>query len=212
MLGLTVYCLFYYIFNFGSLRSNIWEMPFFLLLASVFYICFLIFYEFKTEGKLPENYQQIASDANRFFMTTYFSKFLFPIYFGIFFLYLCGVLIPQNVHIFDGKTFFNSFVDLHMNMLLPIYMFCELYLIVHTRAPKYIWDIAILGGIILCRWILALIFKSILVPNYSLSLALNELGGSLLCYLLSVNGYFLYDYILFKKDNPNGNYSVMIEN
>jgi len=186
-------------------------MPFYLLVASTAYLGFLIFYEFKVQGRLGDNYNNMISDSNRFFMTTHFSKFLFPIFFSVFFLFVCRKLLFSNFHTFDYMTFFASLVLIHMNIILPVYMLLELYLIDHTRAPKYTTDMLTLAAIFIIRWGIGLIFKSIFVENYGLSLAISELGDVLLALLISTNGYFVYDFVLFKKSNPDGNYAVMIE-
>lgn len=210
MLGLTIYSLLY-LFVDGKIVNFIFDMQFYLLVASTAYLGFLIFYEFKTQGRLSDNYENMVSESNRFFMTTHFSKFLFPIFFAIFFLFICRTVLFTNFHIFDYTTFFQALVLIHVNLILPIYMFCELFLIDHTRVPKYTSDMLILAIIFIVRWGLALIFKSIFIKGYGLSDGISELGDVLMGMLISINGYFLYDFILFKKINPEGNYSVMIQ-
>lgn len=210
MLGLTIYS-FLYIFVKGNITSYIFEMQFFLSLACIAYLGFLIFYEFKVQGRLGDNYENMVSESNRFFMTTHFSKFLFTIFFATFFVFVCRSLLFSNFRTFDFMTFFQALVIIHVNLILPIYLFLELYLIEHTRAPKYTADIFILAAIFIIRWVIGLIFKSIFVNNYGFTNAISELGDVLMGLLISINGYFLYDFVLFKKSNPDGNYAVMIE-
>ena len=145
-------------------------------------------------------------------MTTHFSKFLFPIYFANLFIYICFNILGTNFHIYDSITFFQFIAYFHINVILPIYMILELYLIEHTRAPSYIKDFIYLAIIFIIRWGYAMLFKLVLKNNYYLSYSVIELGNVLLGILISVNGYLLYDFILFKRHNPQGNYSVMIEN
>jgi len=212
MLGLTIYSFLYLLIQIDT-KYFIFDIQFYLLLASIVYLGFLIFYEFKTQGKIGENYIGLASDERKNFMTTQFSKFLFSIYFAVFFIFICTRFLATNFHFFDGKSFFFSLVEIHMNIILPVYMFLELFILVeHTRSPKYTWDLLILCIIFLIRWIIGLILRSIFINNYTLSDGISELGEVLLSLLISFNGFFFYDFVLFKKDNPNGVYTVMIQN
>lgn len=215
MLGLSIYSLVYIINQSYILAFTLFEINFFSLCAAIIYLLFLFVYEFKqnNESALISSYDNIASDSNQLFMTTHFSKFLFPIFYGNLFIWFCLELLGKNFVFFTGQTFFFCIVQLHINVFLPIFMLVELYwLIDHHRAPRYVTDKIILSAILLIRWAIALIFKSILINGYSLGDSVRDLGTTLISLLLAINGYYLYDYLLFRKQNPGERYSISIGN
>ena len=181
------------------------------MIAATIYFIFLIILEFQTQGNLPENYADIASQTNKDFMTTHFSKYLFPVFYAIFLFHICINILGTDFKFYSNMYFFQLLAIVHMNILLPVFLLFEMFLVQHARAPKYLMDICILIGILLLRWAAAFIFKFIVVTNYSFSLAVIDLGQNLIMILVAINGYFLYDFRVFKAGNPEGNYSVHIE-
>jgi len=210
VLGLNIFSLIYFFVEI-PVSSFIFELYFLAMIAATVYFIFLVILEFQIQGNLPENYADLASESNKNFMTTYFSKFLFPIFYALFFFYICITLLGTNFKIYEGMYFLQFCATFHMNVLLPIFLIFEMYLVQHPRAPKYTMDVLILSAIIIWRWAGAFILKLIFTSWYNTSLAVADLGQNLLMLLVCINGYFLYDYRVFKAANPDLEYSVHIE-
>jgi hypothetical protein len=210
ILGLNIFSIVYCFLEI-PVKFFLFELYFVAMIAATIYFIFLVILEFQVQGNLPENYADLASEANKDFMTTYYSKFLFPIFYAIFFFHICINLLGTNFKFYDNMFFFQFLAIFHMNILLPLFLLFEMYMVQHARAPKYIMDIIILGAIILWRWATAFVLKLIFTTGYSFSFAVMDLGQNLIMLLVAINGYFLYDYRVFKASNPDLNYSVHIE-
>ena len=208
--GMSIYCVIH-LFIKSNTNSFIFEMYFCSLIASIIYTTFLLIYEISHKNTQNANYQQITNESNKFFITTTYSKFLFPIFFATLFNYICFVLLMTNFDSIKNGKFLNVLVEIHINVIMPLYMLFDLiYLTKHTRSPSYLKDMIFIVIIFMLRWLIGNIGKSIILDNYPTSLFIYDLGFTIPNALLAINGYYLYDYILFKKYNPETNYSVMI--
>lgn len=208
-LGLNIFSIVYLLIEW-PIMTYIVELYFLAMVASTIYFIFLVILEFQGKGKL-DSLTEVTSDSNKDFMTTTFSKFLFPIFYAIFFFFICAQLLGTNFKPFTGQYFFSILALLHMNVLLPLFLLFEMMLVQHARDPKYVRDIIILSAVILIRWLGAVIFKWLFLEFYTFGMGVMELGQTLITLLVCINGYFVYDYRVFKAANPDGNYAIHIE-
>merc|ERR1711957_169515 len=181
------------------------------MIAATLYFTFLIIIEFQNKGNLSENLVDVASDTNKDFMTTHFSKYLFPIFYAIFFFHICLNILGTDFKFYDNMYFFQFIAVIHMNILLPIFLIFEMFLVTHARAPKYLIDCICLSAIILFRWGIANLFKYLFKDAHTFGMCVVDLGQNLILCLVAINGYFLYDYRVFKAANPEGTYAIQIE-
>jgi hypothetical protein len=208
--ALSVTTLIYYLAN-----TDLWELygynlGFVILVASIFYTVYMFIHEIVK----PESPVIVAAEGievqnvliDRNFMEDVYFKYLFCFSFAVLVFY--GILTLRenfkNFDIFPSDWYYVA--DLYVNLILPVYLLCELMMTNRYRHHHYMADILVLFVLCFAHCAYKVLIRSLYYEQYNI--ALPTIADYIMIYLISLNGYSLYDYLLYKKSNPQGNYAL----
>lgn len=196
----SVASLIYYFTHTYEWELYGYNLSFLVLLASVPYTAYMFFYELKGE-------EPIMNDVNirsTNFMIDAYSKYLFSFAFAVlifFFIYLFRINF-QYPEQFTGWLYA---LDIYVNLILPLFCLLDTFLISRNKLPFPVADITIIFMIIFAHCAYRTI--SYAVKYDTLRNVLPTIADYLVLFLMTVNGYFVYDYMIHKRNYP-GDYML----
>ncbi len=207
---LSMSVLIYYLAN-----TDLWEMygynlGFVVLVASLIYTFYMFIHELiKPEAPVivaAEGIEvQNALTERNFFADVYF-KFLFCFSFAVLVFYVILMLRTnfENFNLFPSDWYYAA--DLYVNLVLPVYILCESMMTTRYRHHHYMADILVLFVLCFAHCAYKVLVRSLYYQQYKI--ALPTIADYIMIFLISLNGYSLNDFMLFRKINPQGDYAL----
>lgn len=195
LIVLPIGCLVIRIIN--SFSKTIQEMDSYILLAAIIYGFYMaIFTSCKRKKDSNDSKREtLISNSNTDIIRDYWFKYLFCLCIGTVFIPKLISNLESNFASYSNKNW-EVIVDLVFSqMIIPLIVIIDTFLIPRSRVPNPLLDLLILLGII----ILFVIIEFTKSSSFSFRLFLRALGMLIANSLFSFNGYVLYDYILYKK-------------
>jgi hypothetical protein len=173
-----------------------YNLGFIVLIASLVYTLYMFYYELKAdEPILGENINMRSSN----FMIDVFSKFLFSFAFAVLLFYLI-LILRRNFEFPPEYDLWLFSVDLYVNLILPIFCLIDTFLITRNKSPHPVADITVIGIIIFAHCAYKAIFNAIHFDTMKIVLPI--ISDYVVLFLMTVNGYILYDYMIHKRNYP----------
>ena len=191
----SISCLIYYISHLSDWDLYGYNLGFLVLVGSIIYTIYMFFYELKSE-------EPIINDVNvrgTNFMVDVFSKFLFSFAFAVLLFYII-YLLRINFNLPDQFSGWLFSVDLYVNFLLPLFCLIDTFLITRNKTPFPLADITVIALIIFAHCA----YKAIVyaISYDTVKMILPTIADYLVLFLMTLNGYFLYDYMIHKRNYP----------
>jgi hypothetical protein len=172
-----------------------YNLGFLVLIGSIPYTAYMFFYELKGD-------EPVMNDVNvrntNFFIDVY-SKFLFSFAFAVLLFYII-ILFRTNFQFPDQYTGWLYPLDIYVNLILPIFCLLDTFLITRNKLPFPVADLTIIFLIIFAHCAYRTISYSIAYDT--LKSVLPTIADYLVLFLMTVNGYFIYDYMIHKRNYP----------
>jgi hypothetical protein len=179
---------------------------FFVVSGSILYTGYMFIHESKkkdTKDPLMEGltHHNSGKHHNNFMIDTYF-KFVFTYSFSIF-LFIIIYSFRQNFDVFKQQEALYFVVEIYVSFILPIFWIVDLcWTGERMRIPKPWRDILLIFIIAFGHCLYKVVADIIL--NQTFKNVLPFISDYVTIALISLNGYILYDYITFRKNNPGG--------
>jgi hypothetical protein len=207
---LSITCLIYYLAN-----TEIWDLygynlGFIVLIASIIYTGYMFFFELvkPAEAQLivgSENVEVVPVPERDFMQDVYF-KYLFSFSFAVLLFYIIHVLRTnfESFDIYPSNWYY--FADLYVNLILPVFLLCDMIITSRYRHRHAMADISILFLICFAHCAYKVLMRAFYY--HDTKVVWPTIADYIMIYLISLNGYALYDFSLFRKINPVGNYAA----
>lgn len=185
-----------------SFTQIIQEMDTYILLAAIIYAGYMITYlscKSKSDSKDSKKEALISNDSIDICRDHWY-KYLFCLCVGTLFLPKLIVNLEDNFSTYSNKNWEIVVNLVFAQIVIPIMVIVDVFMISRRRVPSPISDLLILLGIII-----AFIIIELTKQTFSFEIFIKTLGVLISNTLFSFNGYVLYDYILYKKiGGPKG--------
>lgn len=207
---LSISVLMYYLLN-----TDIWDLygynlGFLVLISSIIYTCYMFFHEMvkPSEEGLAVN-QEGAQNVNiierNFMVDTYF-KYLFSFSLSVLIFYIIHALRTNFKYVDLYPSNWYYIADMYVNLILPVFHLCELMMTNRYRHRHVIADFAVLFIICFLHCAYKVIIRSLYYKDYEI--VFPTIADYILIFLIAMNGYAFYDFSLYRKINPQGNYAL----
>jgi hypothetical protein len=184
--------LVYYFANTGEWNLYGYNLGFIVLIASLIYTLYMFYYELKAE-------EPIAGHRGSDFMVDTYSKFLFSFAFAVLLFYMIQ-LLRRNLDFPPEYNLWLFSVDIYVNLILPIFCLIDTLLITRNKSPHPVADISFIGVLVFAHCAYkAIVFA---ITYDTLKLILPTIADYIVIFLMSVNGYIVYDYMIHKRNYP----------
>jgi hypothetical protein len=191
----SVYTLIYYFTHTYEWSLYGYNLAFLVLIASIPYTIYMFFYELKGEEPLINDLNVRSTD----FMIDIYSKFLFSFAFSVLIFYFI-FLFRINFQFPEPYSGWLLTLDVYVNMILPIFCLLDTFLITRNKLPFPIADISIIFVIIFLHCAYRTI--SYAISYDTMKMILPTIADYFVLFLMTVNGYFIYDYMIHKRNYP----------
>jgi hypothetical protein len=191
----SVASLIYYFTHLYQWDLYGYNLGFLVLLGSIPYTIYMFFYELKGEEPVIND----VNIRNTNFMIDVFSKFLFSFAFAVlifYFIYLFRINF-QLPELFTGWIYA---LDIYVNLILPVFCLLDTFLITRNKLPFPVADLSIIFLIIFAHCAYRTISYAIMFDT--LKMVFPTVADYLVLFLMTVNGYFVYDYMIHKRNYP----------
>ncbi len=191
-------------------HTDIWDLwgynlGFLVLITSLIYTIYMTVRElFKSDG--PQimaasdglNVNAISLSKN-FFMDTYY-KYLFAFSTALVLFYFIQ-LLRSNFKIYD-ETMSDSYylADAYTNLILPFLIILDIFITTRYRHQHPVADMIVLFSICVLHCLYKVLIRSFYYD--SSKIVFPTIADYIIIFLFSINGYILYDYLLYAKQNP----------
>jgi hypothetical protein len=191
----SISCLVYYLTHLTDWELFGYNLSLIVLCGSIIYTTYMFYYEIKSEEQIgPE---EGIRDTN--FIIDIYAKFLFSFAFAVLLFYIL-TLFRTNFEEGRDYTVWLFSVDFYVNFILPIFLLIDTFLIVRNKSPLPVADMSIIALIIFAHCAYRAISFAI---RYDTSkMILPTVSDYLVLFLMTVNGYVLYDYMIHKRNYP----------
>lgn len=207
--AISVTCLVYLLINVDWWEYFGYNLGFILLIVGLIYSSYMFIYEIiKPEGGAIIAIQGAEPARNNviiknFMMDVYF-KYLFCFSFSVLFFYVINLLRTNFEEYKKFPSDWFHVADIYLNLVLPIFCLCELMMNDRYRHHHYITDVMILLLIYAVHCTYRILIRAYYYKESAI--VFPTIADYLMIYLISLNGFTTYDYSLYRKLNPLGNY------
>lgn len=199
-------CLIYYLVYTKYFAIYGYNVSFLFLIVSIMYTAYMFLYEIiKRDSRIGAENVELNVDNKNFVKDTLY-KYLFSFSFVVF-VYFIMAMFKTNFHIFDNYPTDGFIVaDVYTNLILPVFLVCDVFISPRVR-HKHVWrDVGIILLITLVHFAFKLfVFNSVYKDS---SIFFPILANYMMIFLLAINGYALYDYIVHKKERHGRDYLI----
>lgn len=202
---LSIMTLIYYFNN-----TDIWDLwgynlGFLVLISSIIYLVYTTIREITK----PDEPQIVAASeglnvnelplSKNFMLDTYF-KYLFSFAVAVLLFYVIHVF-RNNFHIYDEPmTNWYYLADAYTNLILPLFIILDVFINPRYRHHHPVADLIVLFAITFLHGLYKVLIRSL---YYEASkIVFPTIGDYIMIFLLTINGYIFYDYLLYAKQNP----------
>lgn len=205
--ALSITAFVYYLIYTKEFELYGYSISFLVLIASIFYTIYMFFFELlKSDNRVVD--ENVMNDhSHRNFVRDVFYKFL-ACFALVVLVYYVIYMFRTNFHNFD-KYPTNGFLvaDIYTNLILPVYLIMDMFITTRCRYLTVWADLLIIFGLV----VLHIVFRLFVLDNAykNPSIVFPILSDYLIIFLLAVNGYALYDYMLFKRQRPGEDYPLL---
>lgn len=207
----SVGTLIYYLFN-----TQVWDLygynlGFLVLVASIPYAAYMFINEIiKSDGPIIMGVEGVQIDAGQVveksFMQDVYFKYLYSFSYAVLLFYIIN-LFRTNFKEFDMyPTNWYYVVDIYVNLVLPVFCLCDVMITPRYRHHHYLADMFILFLITFMHCAYKVLIRSVYYEQYKI--VFPTIADYIMIYLISLNGYTLYDFMLYKRINPQGDYAI----
>jgi hypothetical protein len=191
----SVYTAIYYFTHTYEWSLFGYNLSFLVLLASIPYTTYMFFYELKGEEPLMNDVNVRSTN----FMIDVYSKFLFSFAFAVLLFYFI-YLFRINFQFPNEFSDWLVTLDVYVNLILPIFCLFDTFLITRNKLPFPVADLTIIFTIIFLHCAYRTI--SYAITYDTLKLVLPTIADYIVLFLMTVNGYIIYDYMIHKRNYP----------
>jgi hypothetical protein len=208
---LSLASLIYYFINIKVWDLYGYNLGYVVLVGSLIYTIYMFFREIlQKEHRIVDENVVINDPAlhGKNFMTDTFHKFIFCFAFADFIFYIIYIL-RVNFNIYDTYPSQGYLlVDVYTNLILPVYLILDLFITHRFRHVHHARDILILLLLVVIHFSYKFSIYSYVYLNTKVFFPI--LSDYIIIFLLTLNGYVLYDYLLFKKNHARAdNYHLL---
>jgi hypothetical protein len=193
-----------------------WEMygynlGFLVLIGSLIYTIYMAIHELIA----PEDPQVVAaSEGLNVNNLPLYKNFMIDVYFKYLFSFALAVLIFYVIYVFRANFeiwtpypdnwYYTA--DIYVNLILPLFCVLDIFITPRYRHHHPVSDILVLFIICFVHCAYKILMRSLYYKDYNIILP--TIADYMTIYLISLNGYILYDYLLYAKQNPVVNVNV----
>jgi hypothetical protein len=202
---LSIATLIFYLFN-----TDLWDLwgynfGFVVLIGSIIYTVYMTAHEMikSDEPQIVASSEglnvNVMSLTKNFFLDTYY-KYLFCFSIAVNLFYMVHVL-RNNFKIYE-VTMSNWYylADAYTNLILPLFLILDIFITQRYRHLHPVADLCVLFGISFLHCLYKVLIRSFYYD--ASNIVFPSIADYIIIFLFSVNGYILYDYLLYAKQNP----------
>jgi hypothetical protein len=191
----SIGCLVYYFTHIAEWDIYGYNLGFFVLIGSLIYTAYMFIYELQTEEPIINDINMRSTN----FMVDVYSKFLFSFAFAVLLFYVIQTL-RQNFDYPPEYDLWLFSVDIYVNLILPLFCLIDTFLITRNKSPHPVADLSVIAFLIFAHCA----YKTIVyaVTYETMKMVLPTIADYLVQFLMTVNGYLLYDYAIHKRNYP----------
>lgn len=185
----------YYMTNYTKWDLFGYSLGFWVLVGSIIYTSYMFIH------KLVKPAAQVniseSSMTNKSFIVDIYSKYLFSFAFGLFIFYMV-FLFRNNFdirHIYPSDTYLLN--ELYVNIFLPVFCMIDTLITHRSRRISMFFDYFVLFVITFLHCLYKCFVRAIWYE--SAKIVLPTIADYIVIYLVTLNGYHLYDYLVMKN-------------
>ena len=207
---LSVITLIYYLSN-----TDIWDLygynlGFVVLVASTIYTGYMFVHELVK----PEGGRIVAAEGgigaeqvrDRNFMVDVYFKYLFCFSYAVLLFYIIFVLRTnfEAWEKFPTNWYYAS--DIYVNLILPVFIISEHLITNRYRHHHLLADTLVILILTFIHCAYKVLIRSLYYQQYRV--VFPTIADYVMIFLRALNGYTLYDFMLYRKLNPQGEYAL----
>jgi hypothetical protein len=190
----SIGCLVYYFTHLTEWDLYGYNLGFIILIGSLVYTLYMFYLELKAEEPVQNVNMRPAN-----FMVDIYSKFLFSFAFAVLLFYFIS-LLRRNFDFSPQYDIWLFTVDIYVNMILPLFCLIDTLLITRNKSSHPVADLSVIAALVFAHCAYKAIVYAITYDT--MKLVLPTVADYVMIFLMSVNGYIMYDYMIHKRNYP----------